>query len=99
MLSLIKQVFIVLLSFSRTLSTECVPLNDKPCMVTPTLVILNPVELKFYPFMISLDKWSRNCHVLSLKICVPKEKKAINVKAFNMITNKNEANKMAEHIS
>ena len=56
MLSLIKQVFIALLSFSRTLPTECVPLNDKPCTVTPTLIILNPIELKFYPFMISLDK-------------------------------------------
>ena len=31
------------------------------------------------------------CNVLSTKICVPKETKNINVKAFNMIANKNEA--------
>ena len=34
-----------------------------------------------------------------LQICVPKETKDINVKAFNMITSKNEAKAMTEHIS
>ena len=33
-------------------------------MVRPTLVDLNPVELKYYPFMISLGKFSRSCNVL-----------------------------------
>ena len=32
-----------------------------------------------------------NLNVLSPKICVPKETKGINVKASDMITNKNEA--------
>ena len=31
------------------------------------------------------------CNVLSPKIYVPKETKDVNVKAFNMITNKDEA--------
>ena len=56
MFSLIKQVFIVLLSFSSSLATKCVSLNDKSCMIRPTLITLNPVKLKNYPFMISLDK-------------------------------------------
>ena len=60
---------------------------------------MNPVELKYYPFMISLNKWTGSCNVLSPKICVPKERKLINVKAFNMITNKDEAKSMTEHIS
>ena len=47
--------------------------------------------------MISLSKCIGSCK-LSPKICVPKETKDINVKAFNMITNKNEAKAMAEHI-
>ena len=38
------------------------------------------------------------CNVLSQKICVPKETKDINVKAFNMITNKNEAKAMKKYI-
>ena len=46
--------------------------------------------------MISLDKCTGSCNILSSKICVPK--KNVNVKAFNMITNKNEAKVMTEHI-
>ena len=61
---------------------------------------MNPVQLKFYPFVISVDRYTRSCNnVLSLKICVPKETKDINVKAFDMITNKNEAKAMTKLIS
>ena len=48
-------------------------------MVRPTLIDLNPIELKYYPFMISLDKCTGSCNVLSAKICVPKETKDMNV--------------------
>ena len=61
MFSLIKQVFIVLLNFIESLArdqTKCLILNDEPCMVKPTLINLNPVELKYYLFIISLDKYS-----------------------------------------
>ena len=60
MFSLIKQDFIVLLSFSSSLGrvaivrTKCLSLNDEPCMVRPTLIDLNPVELKYDSLMISL---------------------------------------------
>ena len=62
MFSLIKQVLIVLLSFSSSLArvakvqTKFLSLNDEPCMVRPTLIDSNPIELKYYPFMISLNK-------------------------------------------
>ena len=49
-------------------------------MVRPTLVDMNPVELKYYPFMISLNKCTGSCNVLSPKIFVPKETKDINIK-------------------
>ena len=49
--------------------------------------------------MISLNKCTGNCNVLSPKIYVPKEAKDINVKGFNMKTNKDEAKTMAEHFS
>ena len=55
MFSPIKQVFIVLLSFSSSLATKCASLNDPPFMVRPTLIDFNLTELKFYPSMISLD--------------------------------------------
>ena len=77
MFSIFKQALIVLLSFSSSLATKCVSLNDKPCMFRPTLIDLNPVELTYYLFMISLDKCSGSYNVLSPKICVPKETKDI----------------------
>ena len=99
MFSLIKQVFIVLLSFSEPLATKSLFLNDEKCMVRPTLIDMNHVELKYDPFMISLNECTGSCNVLSPKIYVPKEAKDINVKEFNMITNKNEAKAITEHIS
>ena len=74
-------------------------LNDEPCIVRPTLIDMNPVEFKYHPFMISLNKCTGSCNVFSLKMCVLKETKDINVKAFNIKTNKDEAKAMTEHIS
>ena len=34
------------------------------CMVRLTLIDLNSVELKYYPFMVSLDKCSGSCNSL-----------------------------------
>ena len=68
-------------------------------MVRPSLIDSNHVELKYYSFMISLDKCSGSCNVVLPKICVPKKKKVINVKAFNLITNKNETRTMKKYIS
>ena len=101
MFSLIKQVFIVLLSFSSSLAAKCLSLNDEPCMVRPTLIDLNLIELKYYPFIVSLDKCRRTCNSgndLSIKICVPSKTKDINVKAFNMIINRNGAKTLLKHI-
>ena len=70
MFSFIKQMFIVLLSFSSCLvrdQTKYLSLNDEPCMFRPILIDLNPVELKYYPFMISLDKCTESCNVSSPK--------------------------------
>ena len=91
--------FVVLLSFSISLATKCLFFNDDSCMVRPALVDMNPVEHKYYPFVINLNIFTGSCIVLPPKICVPKETKDINIKAFNMITNKKEAEAMTEHIS
>ena len=80
--------FIVLLSFSSSLVLKCLSLIDELCMVIPTTIDFNPVELKYYSFRIILDKCSQSFIVLSPKICVPNQTKDINVKAFNIITNK-----------
>ena len=83
--------FVGLLSFSESLATKC--------LFKHTIIDMNPNVLKHYPFMINLSKCTGNCNALSPKICVPKEIKDINVKAFDMITNKYEARAMTEHIS
>ena len=75
MFSLIKQVFIVFLSFNISLATKCLFLNGELCMGRSTLIDKNSVELKYYPFMINLNKCTGSCNVLSPKICAPKETK------------------------
>ena len=82
------------MSFSGSLTAKCVPLNNQPCMIRPTLTDLNPVELNYYPFMISLDKFNEKCNAADdsfTKICVPSETIDINIKVFSMITRINEA--------
>ena len=93
--------FIVLLSSLGCVAdlTKCLFLNDEPYMVRPTIIDMNPVELKYYPFMISLNKRIVSCNVLSPKICLPKETKDINAKVCNMITKKDETKAITEHIS
>ena len=73
---IVKKVFIALLSFSRSLATKCVSLSNKSWMARPALIDLNPIELNYYLFMISLDKCNGSCNAisavdLSTKTCVP----------------------------
>ena len=84
MFRLIKQLFIVLFSFSESLATICPFLNNEPCMIRPTRINLNPVEFKYYIFIISLDKCTGSCNLQKsyLQKYVPKETKDINVKAL-----------------
>ena len=92
MFRVIKQLLIVLLSFSGSLATKCVSLGNEPHMAGPALIDLNPIELNYHPFMISLDKCNGNCYAvddLSIKICAPMKTKDVNV--FNMITRIHEA--------
>ena len=95
--------FMALLSFSVSLATKCVSLNNDPCTIRLTLIGLHPVELSYCPFMVSSDTFSGICNPvddLSVKAFVPGKIKDINVKAFNILTSKNEAKtyKMDYHI-
>ena len=67
-----KHVFV---AFSEHLATKCLFLNAEPCMVRPTLIDLNPAELRYYPFMISLNKYTGGCSVLSPKYVFQKKQK------------------------
>ena len=96
MLRLTKQIFIGLLRFSGSLATKGLSLNNEPSMVRPTLIDQNPVELKYYSWLIQI-KCSGICNAtndLSTKICVPSKTKDVNVEVFNIITRINEAKKL-----
>ena len=70
-------------------------------MIRQTLIDLNPIELNYYPFIISLEKFNESCNAvvdLSTKICVLGETKDVNVKVFNMVPSINEI-KTVKHIS
>ena len=89
------------MSLSESLATKCVSLNNEPCLFRPILIDLDPVELDYYQFMISVDKCSGRCSSvddLSLIICVAGKAKDVNVQVFNMITNRNEAKTLVKHI-
>ena len=71
-------------------------------MVRSVLIDLNPIEISYHPFMISLDKYSKSCNSvddLCKKICVPSKTKDVNVKVFNMTTNRNEEKTLEKQIS
>ena len=57
--------FIALLNFSRCLATKCVSLNNEPCKTRSTNIDLNPVDLNYYSFTISLDKCNRSCDAMT----------------------------------
>ena len=103
MFRLIKKLFIGLLSFNGSLATKCMSLNNEQCKTTRlTLIDLNPVELKCYLFMISLDIYNgsyNTVHDLSAKICAQSKTKSKNVKVFNMITKIQEAKTLTKHVS
>ena len=92
--------FVVLLSSLASVAgrTNVCVLNDEPYMVRPNIIDMTSVELKHYPFKTSLNNCTGSCNVLSPKMCVPNETKNINVKAFILITNKDEAKAMIKHV-
>ena len=62
-------------------------MNNERSIIRLTIIDLNPVELNYHPFMISLDKCNGWYNVvdLSIKICALSETKSINAEVFNMI--------------
>ena len=89
---------IVLPTFSKSLASKFVSLNNQPCMIRAFLIGFNHVQLKYYPFMISLDKCNGSCssiNDLSMRSCIPSKSKDVNV---NMVTNGNEAKTLVKHI-
>ena len=56
--------FVVLLNFSGSLAPKSTSLNNEQCLARATLINLNPNELHYYPFMISLKIHNESCSTL-----------------------------------
>ena len=90
------------LTFSESLATKCMFLNNEKCMIRLSSIDLNPVELNYYSFMIGIDKCNGKYNAvddLSTKICFPNEAEDLNVKRFTMIARIKEAKTFVKHIS
>ena len=63
---------------------------------------LNPIELKYFPYMISVDRCNGSRNTLDdffVKICAPNTTEDANINVFNMITGLNEAKTLLKLIS
>ena len=89
--------FIGSLSFSGSLTTNCISLKNES-----TLIDLNPVELKCNPLLTTLYKCNGSCNTLSKifdGICVPDKTDDVNLSAFNLITRANESKTLIKPMS
>ena len=66
--------YTILLRFSNSLATNFLSLNDEQYVNRPAFIDLNPLELKYYPFRIILNKCNGICNVIFSKLRVPKKK-------------------------
>ena len=76
-------------------------LNNEQCETRTALIDLNPVELNYYQFMISLDKCNGSCSILTVylaKFVSQNKIEDANLRVFNLITRKNESKTSIKHI-
>ena len=60
-----------------------------PNLILFKFIDLNPDELFYYPFIVSLDRCNGSCNTVKhsiVRICFPNNTKNINLKILNMIT-------------
>ena len=114
-MGLLKNIFLGLLHFSRSLvftmtnvsdHRKCISLCNQLCMARPTVIYLNPNEynqrLSYYPFMVNLDRCNGICNTIndiSGRTCVSNKTEVVNLSAFNIIAWINKWSTLAKHIS
>ena len=89
--------YIAIVSFWKPITAQKV--NYISCKVKQTLIDLNPSELLYYPFVVSLYRCNGSCTIfdhLSGKICVPNITEDMDIKVFNMITGTHESKSLVK---
>ena len=92
---------LVLLFFGRSLAIKCLSMNNQSCMVKPRFIDLNPDELHYHPFIISMNRCNESWFTVEdpfVRICVP-NKMDMKLKVFNIIKEINESKSLTKHIS
>ena len=77
-------------------------LNNEQCKITPALIDLNPAELKYYPYTITLDKCNGSCNALSEisdRICAPDKTENVNLNFFYFDSKNKWIKKLRKNIS
>ena len=94
--------FIGLLSFSGSLLTKFMSLNNEQCEARPALTDLDPAEFNYYLLMIWSGKFNQICNILtsiSGRIYDPNKTEDVNLSDFNLITRINELQTLTKHES
>ena len=79
---------LLLLCFCGSFAIKYVSMNNQQCMVGLTLTDLNPDELRYYPFFISMDRCDKSCNIVVDPfggIWVSNKIEDLNLRVFNMI--------------
>ena len=76
-------------------------MNNQSWIFRTTFFDLNPDELHYYPFIISLDRCDESCNNFEypfVGICLPNKTEDVNLKVFNIIRGINESKTLVKHI-
>ena len=77
-------------------------LDNQPSITRPTLIYLYPDGLRYYLFVVILDKCGASCNVTddpSSRIHASNKTEDVNLKVINMVTVTNESKIPLQHVS
>ena len=104
MFRFIKQIFISVMMFFRSLSCvnslECISMKNEECKVRPEINNSNSNNPIFFPFSIKVNECNGSCNNINdpyARICVPDITKNLNGKVFNIISRTNETRHIKWH--
>ena len=58
---IIKQIFVVAMSFLSCNALECVSMNNQECRIRPEIININSNKPLFYPYSVKIGKYSGSC--------------------------------------
>ena len=62
-------------------------LNNEKCEIRPTIIDLNPAELKYYLYIVTLNKFNWSCNTfteISKRICTPNETENVDLNVLSV---------------